>query len=836
MTGSPHLPRRFRCRRLPALVAVSILGSLILPTSVGSPRPVGSAAQAPTAPFTVTAVGAFGGTFKVGEWFPVLVTIENGGPDTHVEVRATVGPSDGATTFIAPVELPAGTTKLVTLYTLPEALPRAFDVLVVERDGEAAASAEVKINPLFPTDTLCGAGGYQSGALAALGRVQPAGAGGQGGMGGPVAPVTVAPVDLATVPTAPEGLYSFDCLVIGGGDALATLGPDQQAALTTWVHHGGQLIVAGGEGWQAAAASIPPDLLPVVVDGSQTIEDLSGLAELAGSAPPRGPVVVATARPRDDVTGVGVVAAAGDLPLVVERPIGSGLVTYLAFDPAAPPFAAWDAAEGLWQGLLRRLGSAAAFMGMPPDVNPRRMETAPLVGALSQIPALDLPSMRLLIALLGAYVVAVSPLNYLVLRRLGKLRWSWATTLILVGVFAAAAYGLGARIRGNDVIVNRIEILQTDGTAGGPAFARSYVGLFSPSKASYQVRVGDADDAVLLSSMPASVDPWAPSAGGGGGTVVQGQPAVVRDLGVGQWASRFFMTEHQPADGPRVEADLRFEGERLVGTITNPSAGALDDCAIFIGFQVFILGELAAGETREVSFELGAAAASVVNPSGMPLSMLLLGANPRGPWPDTGNDRELRVKQTVLDAFFGYSFGGPVLPAGVNFVGWAAQGTTPIAVAGRTVAAIDNVMLHARLPVSFGGPMVSVPPGIAVFGLYRSDAESAFVSATEVQVYNGSAEFEAALAPEARPDRVTGLTLHLPNPGMMGPPPEEIAVYDWQAAAYVVVEPRGGTLELEDPGRFFDPQRGLIRVRLTAGINTPVWTTLAVSLQGERDA
>ena len=189
MNGSRRLP--FRARSLPVLVVAALLGSLVIPTIGGVPGAARPAAHAQGAQFTVSAVGAFGGSFKVGKWFPVLVTIENGGPDTHVEVRATVGPSDGATTFVAPVELPAGTTKLVTLYTLPEALPRSFDVLVVERDGEAAASAEVTINPLFPTDTLCGGGGYKGGALAARGRGQPAGAarGGQGGGGGPIAPV-----------------------------------------------------------------------------------------------------------------------------------------------------------------------------------------------------------------------------------------------------------------------------------------------------------------------------------------------------------------------------------------------------------------------------------------------------------------------------------------------------------------------------------------------------------------------------------------------------------------------------------------------------------------------
>jgi hypothetical protein len=786
------------------------------------------------APFAVTAVGAFGGTFKVGEWLPILVTIENRGPDTTAEVRATVGPSDGQTTFVAPVELPAGTKKVVTLYTLPDALPRTFDVLVVDTGGsETAAGTQVRINPLFPTDTLCGAGGYKGGSLAALGRVRPAGAAVQAGMGEPPA-VTVAPIDLATFPTVPESLYSFDCIVIGGSEGFATLEPGQQAALATWVQHGGQLIVAGGERWQASLASIPADLLPVEVSGSRTIEDLSGLTVIAGAAPPAGQVVVATATVREGVSGAGVLATADGLPLVAERSVGSGLVTFLAFDPAAAPFATWEGMEGLWQGLLRRVGDPT-MSGFPPEMNPRRMETAPLVGALSQIPALDLPSMKLLVALLGAYIVAVSPLNYLILKRLNKLSWAWATTLGLVALFAAGAYGMGARIRGNEVIVNRIEVLQTDGTAEGPVFARSFVGLFSPSKASYQVRVGSSGEEVLLSSMPPSADPWATYQGGGGGTVVQGQPATVRDLGVAQWASRYFMAEHHPTGGPRVTADLRFEGERLVGTVTNAGDVALTDCGLFVGFQVHLIGELGPGEVAEVDFELSGAGGNMVNPSGMPLSMLLLGIDPRGPWPDTSADRDFRVKQTVLDAMFGYGMSGSLMPSGVNLVAWAEEGTTPIAVTGKKVATIDTVMLHARLSVSFGERVISVPPGIAAFQLYRSEAESAYVTGSEVQVYNGAAEFEVALPPEARPDRLTGLALHLPEPGVMGPAPAELAVYDWTLGEYVPLDEQGGTIELAEPDRFLDPERGLIRVRITADFNQPVYTSLSLSLTGERD-
>lgn len=798
------------------------------PVAAGFETPVVDESATPTTsdsggPFSITAVGLFGGTFKVGEWFPVVVTVENHGPDTEIEVRATTGPDGSQSTFIVPIELPAGSRKTVTLYTLPESLPRTFDVVAAQsKGGDAVATAQVRINPLFPTDTLCGVAGYKTGALAALGRVQAAGA--QPGMGGG-GPVVVAPIDLATFPTAAESLFSFDCIVIGGAESTASLTPEQQAALSAWVFHGGQLIVATGETWQSALASIPADLLPVSVESSQTLPDLAGLADIAGSELPAVAAVAAVAQLKDGAGGGTVLATAGDLPLVVERPAGDGRLTFLAFDPAVAPVADWDGADAFWKGLLRpRLDSSR--MGLPPDLNPRQMESAQIVNALSQIPALDLPSIRLLAALLGAYIIAVSPLNFIVLRKLNKLHWAWASTIALIAVFAAGAYGLGAHIRGNDVIVNAISVIQGDGTA------RTYVGLFSPSKSSYEVEVGGAGgNPVLLSAMPASLDPFSSAGGTGSGTMVQGEPAVVRDLGISQWASRYFMAEHHAADAPRVTADLRFEGNSLVGTITNPSGVVLHDCAVFVGSRALLFGDLGPGETRDVTLSLEG---PDPNPNGTPLSLILLGVDPSVGWVDLSNNRELQARQVILDTVFGYGFTGPVQPAGVNFVGWTDAPAVPIDVAGHKVASINQTLLTTPLSASYGTDQVSIPAGVLVPQLSNSEAESALVSSGDIQVYNGSAEFDFALPTGSIPSTVTEMTLHFPAQNMMGAMPQGVSIYDWQAQSFVELDSMNGDVPLDDPTRFLDPQRGIVRIRIEVGPNISVYLSADISITGTR--
>ena len=805
--------------------------------SATTPEPTPELIATGDAPFSIQATPAFGGAFKIGEWLPVFVEIENHGPDTRVEIRATTGPSGSATTFVVPVDLPAGTRKSVTLYTLPEALPRTFEVLAVETgEGDAAAVAEVRVNPLFQTDMLCGLVGYPEGSLTALGRVRAAG--GQPGMGIPESQVSVAPIDIATFPTMPEGLYSFDCIVVGGATGTAPLGPEGQAALSAWVHRGGQLFIASGERWQSALASIPAELIPVTVARSQTVTNLAPLADLAGGIPPESPSVIAVAALNEAQSGALVLAALDALPLVVERTAGDGRVTFLAFDPDIAPIAEWDGADDLWKGLLRTRSDQDAWRGMPPDINPRQIETAPLVGALSQIPALDLPSIKLLAGLLGAYLLAISPINYLVLRRLNKLSWAWATTLVLVGVFALASYGLGSRIRGSDVIVNTISIVQSDGAADGPITARTFVGLFSPSKTSYEVDVGGtAGSSVLLSQMPPSADPWSGMAQSGGGTLVQGAPAQVRDLGVSQWASRFFMAEHHPSDAPRVIADLHFEADALRGTVTNAGTIPLRDGAIFVGAAILQIGELAPGETKPVDLDLSGRGQNG-NMNGMPLSMLLLGADPTRGWPDLSNNREMRMREMVLSTLFGYGMNGPLSPAGVNFVGWAHAPLVPITVTGQRVSTVDTLLLTSRLPVTFGADSsgtVNIPSGVIAPLMTQVNADSAFVIGSDVQVFSGSAEIDFAIPSDARPDTITNLTLRFPDAGMMGPLPDSVQIFDWEADQFVDLEDYTGNVTIENADRYFDPVQGLVRLKISAGMNNPTYLTVNISLSGTRE-
>ena len=113
----------------------------------------------------------------------------------------------------------------------------------------------------------------------------------------------------------------------------------------------------------------------------------------------------------------------------------------------------------------------------------------------------------------------VGPINYLVLRRLDRREWAWVTMPVLIVVFSVGAFGLGRALKGSDTIVNTIAIVR--GAAGAESgLGQVYVGVFSPSRRTFDVRVGGG----ALLSNPISIQQQ--GVGGAPLDILLGDPAV----------------------------------------------------------------------------------------------------------------------------------------------------------------------------------------------------------------------------------------------------------------------------------------------------------------------
>jgi len=750
------------------------------------------------------AVAAFDGHFKYGEWLPVWVTLENSGADLDAEVHVRVAGSMGFTTFAAQVPLPTGSRKRVPVYVLPNNFSRQLEVQLVDSAGRVLIAQKTAASPEVNVNLLIGLIAPQRGALSLI-----AGATAEG----VARPKVLIDVPLIDLPERAEALASFDWLILNDVDT-SSLTPEQKAALETWVGQGGKLVIGGGAGARRTVSGLPESLLPFVPRGEAQVSSLAGLSALGGGEPVRvpGPFLVSTGD-----LGEGRTEAEQDgMPLVRERSVGNGYVDFVALDLATSPFDAWTGTMAFWAQLV--LLHSAYPQGLPPDMSPRQMRADQLSYALSNLPSLALPSVRGLSVLLSVYILLVGPVNYLVLRWRRRLHWAWATVPAITILFSGGAFGLGYALRGTDLIVNRIATAaaQPDGSVR----VTSYVGLFSPSRQSYEIEVQGGG---LLSPLNPTYAPFSDTGTGVGGDMVfvQGNPGRVRGLTVNQWSMQTFVTEDAWVDLGHVTSDLRIEEGILTGTVRNGTGLTLKDAAVVLNADLIRLGDLAPGAEAQVSLKLSEQG----DPSfGMPISYRLFEKELSQPGPN-GPAREVQLKQQILDTLLnsGGKFGpvSSVMPVDVTsgqmlmLLAWLDQAPPEVLVAGREpiqqTTALFTMALDYRLPEQGA---ISVPAGFVPGRLIEMPVEGGMCGPTgtsSVYISYGNATFEFQVPQQDM--RIERLKLSLRAEGGWSQP-LETSLYDWSSGTWSKLSSAVLGSNVIEPVKGLVSEDGLVRVRI----------------------
>ena len=237
----------------------------------------------------------------------------------------------------------------------------------------------------------------------------------------------------------------------------------QQRSLERWVAAGGQLVVLGGPDWQARTAAFDA-LLPLEHLASSDGSSAATLASWAGAAAPDGtdPLTAAVGDLRAGAVSLVRDPAGQTLFAAITR--GAGRVSFVGIDLATEPFRTWAGAPALWTRLVPddRIIEQWGGSGPVDDEVANAMSQA-----LANLPSLAVPPAELLLAVIVGYILLIGPLSYLVLRRLDRRELAWVIAPILVVVFSGVSYGIGASIKGSQIIVNQIAMVRTstDGTA-----------------------------------------------------------------------------------------------------------------------------------------------------------------------------------------------------------------------------------------------------------------------------------------------------------------------------------------------------------------------------------
>ncbi len=755
----------------------------------GLPGPV--AAQSDSA-VTMTVQPLLGGHVKYGEWLPLRVTLVNEGGDLTTELRAEVANSGGQIVYAVAVPLPAAARKQVDLYVLPPTFAQSIPVRLVQGE-EVLAEVQVAVTTHAQNECLVGVVAPDTDAFAALANVTLPNRG----------RTWLVPLVLDELPERAEALRSLDGLILTGVDTTA-LTPAQGEALAAWVELGGRLLVGGGAGAQRALTGLPADLQLVELGALSDLEALPELEDWAGeSIRVSGPFAAAFPV---DYQGWPLIGSAAR-PLLIQQALGDGWVGYLALDPTGSPFDAWGGTGEFWQKLLEP-GSALPA-NVPVDIPRRMLESEQMNYALSNLPALDLPSIRWLGLLFGVYLVLIGPVNYLALRRLRRLDWAWVTIPLLTLIFSAGGFGLGYLLRGSDVIVNQISIVSLS-RDGERAAARSYVGLFSPTREEYDVRVGD--DALIS---PLTLDPsrWGgPVSNVSTLSVLQGDPAQLRGLGVNQWSMQSFQAETWlDTRAISIDADLSIDGERVRGTIRNDTGRPLRDVVLLSGRRFVRLGDLEVDQELDVSLPLQG------GQTGAAFPWVLFESYFQGP---SAPPREVILRQSILEAYFHTNWGLPALSSDLTLLAWSDLSPCAVDVPGVRANQMQTTLLVSELPLPIADGQVNLPPGLISGRVIEWQNEAGECgSGGQVYLGRGWATIEYRLPLELAHMQIAALTVFpTVDGGVFGNLPA-VSLYDWSAEDWVEM----GQLAVNqahtipNPSRFVNPVDGALRLRVQEG-------------------
>jgi len=310
-------------------------------------------------------------------------------------------------------------------------------------------------------------------------------------------------------------------------------------------------------------------------------------------------------------------------------------VTLVAFDLDQSPFIDFPQKAAFWAWLIREAGSQKAAMaattttsytynsyGSYSNDTEDEYVTA-LRTQLDTFYGVPVNSFGWVALFILLFTLPIGPVEYIILKKVfGRLELTWITFPIIVVSVSAAAYFTAYAIKGNDLKVNKVDVVDVD-LQGGRTYGHTWFTVFSPRIDSYTIGVEPREGWTVKNptTPPASQVGW--MAGGrnssGGGIVTRGytyhtdsnarvQADGLEKVPIQVWSTKAFIGNwvgYNDKVTPIIDPDLHHPQGKptvLAGSFVNnlPVKTLKDPVLIYAG-AVYQLPTLTPGQTVNVN-------------------------------------------------------------------------------------------------------------------------------------------------------------------------------------------------------------------------------------------
>lgn len=694
-----------------------VIAILALLPGLTSPKP----AYAAEPSISIKTDIGFDGHYKMGEWTPLKITLTSDtdlSGDIVVQVEYPFNASQAS--YVQSVDLPAGTPKEITFGILGHSFHKDNNSIRFYKD-----SVETGKYIPFKTKAPYLNSGASSGTLIGVLAPDPDSMNFLSVLNGKGKDVKLIPLKPEQLPEDAALLAGLDTLVINNY-TTGNLGTKRVDAIKAWVNKGGTLVLAGGVGYAKTIQALE-ELSPVDYSGHADVTSLKELEKVTGkSIPLTSSFPISAVKLKDGAQTI----INGEQPLFVSWDVSKGAVIYAAYDVSMEPLQSWPGHAELWNTVLQQheplAATSQANMGWKGNIAQR------IDHLLDYFPSLTLPPYSLLLWLLLGYAVIVAPGLYFVLKKLDKREWAW----LLIPVIAVLASG-GIYIAGttgkSTLRTNTLSILELDGK--GYADRSTSTALFIPRSGNYKLsfpagtHVTVQREDGLISGGQSNASERQLIRKSDSETTVNLKGMTYRSL------AKFTVEQLEDRQFGQLEVNISFDDQGAPqGTVANKTMMDLTDTAIILNDKLYLLGELAKGET----------AAITSNP--IPVSYNDYGYHI---FPAVGN-REENMKQERARGLVNSYFNRGNMTHNYAFIGWSKDELLEYGVNGKNVEDDSLNMWVQRINPEFqkngqwSMPYGYIQPTIAK----TTSSEWGYESSGNVHMSAGEMELEYVLPNE----------------------------------------------------------------------------------------
>lgn len=522
----------------------------------------------------------FDNSYIVEKVTPMTATLTNNGEAFQGEFQVKVYTYENTDSgfqkyalYSQKLELPEGATKQVSMELGLNTVRRFMEVSLVDEGGNVVFQKHVPVDALSPETVAVGVLSEQPVQVQYLAGMNLS------------EKTSVFFLDRDTFPESQSVMENFVVLIIDDFDT-ATLGDAQKKALKNWVDNGGLLVL--GTGVQAQKVFSGLDFVDVSLNGTQSVSGISA---------PDGTALSLSA----PLTVAGIFAEkasvkweANGTPLTSLMPYGGGYVLLNHFALGLAPFANMPQQAAVLKGLCSGLYDAEGENAGAEITNQLRY-------AANSFPSVTGNSIVVIFLAVGIYIVLAGPVMYLVLKKKDRRELGWITIPVLSVVFFGVVFLLAGRSTyHNGMISTKAIVEMEEGSSVGEA------------QIAMAMKVPGNGDVALESELPISVQPQLDNGWyDGNGKAEEIDYKVTTGDGTNivfydnmAWETNFVGASATLELGGSVTSNVAFDGEKVVGTVTNGTSVNFMDVYLKLDYIYIPLGELPAGETMEVSYDL----------------------------------------------------------------------------------------------------------------------------------------------------------------------------------------------------------------------------------------